>query len=92
MNVFDSVYDRNCPTCGCSLRSDLIGIAGSTEHGLREVTDFQCRCGEFLSVKFEWGVIWSEVAALEYRRPNKGLEPTAPAGSTSDDAPTGEAH
>lgn len=68
MNIFESVYDHNCPNCGRNLSQDLKAIANSTEYGRQESADLLCYCGAMLKVKFEWGVIWSEVTASAAKR------------------------
>ena len=61
MNITQSVYDRNCPACGSSVRDQLKRLASSTECGYRERGTIECSCGRELKVYFEWGVVWSEI-------------------------------
>lgn len=77
MNITQSVFEKRCPHCGATIEKQLKTQAFETGYGYREHGVFMCNfCEGDIEFRFEWGVVWSEIKAVEEPFVDRSVRPT----------------
>jgi hypothetical protein len=91
MNITPSVFEKKCPHCGAPIEKQLKQQAFETGYGYREHGVFMCNfCEGDIEFRFEWGVIWSEITAVEVPSVDRGV--AQPAGDAQTVTPRAAEH